>query len=42
MFDDDVIQAAFLGTALSAELDFVAQETHILSMADIIQRAAAG
>ncbi|EJM26373.1 hypothetical protein PMI24_03764 [Pseudomonas sp. GM25] len=41
-FDDGVIQAAFLRAALPTELDYRAQETHSLSMADIIQRVAAG
>ncbi|RDL16218.1 hypothetical protein [Pseudomonas jessenii] len=41
-FDDGVIQAAFLRAALPAELDYRAHETHSLSMADIIQRIAAG
>ncbi|MCF5199899.1 hypothetical protein [Pseudomonas syringae] len=41
-FDDGVIQGAFLRAALSTELDYRAQETHSLSMADIIQRVAAG
>lgn len=41
-FDDGVIQAAFLRAALPTELDYRAQETHSLSMADIIQRVASG
>jgi hypothetical protein len=41
-FDDGVIQASFLRAALPTELDYRAQETHSLSMADIIQRVAAG
>ncbi|HCP28711.1 hypothetical protein [Pseudomonas fulva] len=41
-FDDGVIQAAFLRAALPTELDYRAHETHSLSMADIIQRVAAG
>ncbi|MBK5003876.1 hypothetical protein [Pseudomonas sp. S32] len=41
-FDDGVIQAAFLRAAVPAELDYRAHETHSLSMADIIQRVAAG
>jgi hypothetical protein len=41
-FDDGVIQAAFLRAALPTELDYRAQEAHSLSMADIIQRVAAG
>ncbi|VVQ32535.1 hypothetical protein [Pseudomonas fluorescens] len=41
-FDDGVIQGAFLRAALPTELDFRAHENHSLSMAEIIQRIAAG
>lgn len=41
-FDDGVIQAAFLHAALPTELDYRADETQSLAMADIIYRLAAG
>ena len=41
-FDDGVIQAAFLHAALPTELDYRADETQSLAMADIIYRLAEG
>lgn len=41
-FDDGIIQASFLHAALPTELDYRADETQSLAMADIIYRLAAG